>query len=221
MIPCIPVSPGLPFSLCCQPLLITASSASTQVLYENGPINGQELGWTINFGFELGDTFFLSTNSTVTGFSFGAWLTPGDVLQSAEVSITSQVGGGTFYFDQQVNFTQSGCFLNNQAFEVCTETSAFNGPALNAGTYWVNLGNAITADGQPAYWDNNDGVGCHSLGCPSMASENGGDGSIPSEAFTVLGTSGGNGTTPEPDSLLLFASGVLSYGMILRRKFLG
>jgi hypothetical protein len=54
-----------------------------------------------------------------------------------------------------------------------------------------------------------------------MASENGSDGSIPSEAFTVLGTSGGNGTTPEPDSLLLFASGVLSCGMILRRKFLG
>ena len=202
-------------------LLIIASSASAQVLYENGPINGQELGWTINFGFELGDTFFLPNNSTVTGFSFGAWLTPGDVLESAEVSITSQVGGGTFYFDQQVDFTQSGCFLNNQAFEVCTETSAFNGPMLNAGTYWVNLGNAITADGQPAYWDNNDGVGCHSLGCPSMASENGGDGSIPSEAFTVLGTSGGNGTTPEPDSLLLFASGVLSCGMILRRKFLG
>jgi len=198
-------------------LIIIALPVSAQVLYENGPINGQDLGWTINFGFELGDTFFLPSNSTVTGFSFGAWLTPGDVLQSAEVSITSEVLGGTIYFDQQVNFTQSGCFLNNDSYQVCTETTAFNGPTLNSGTYWVNLGNAITADGDPAYWDTNDGVGCHSQGCPSFASENS-DGSIPSEAFSILGSSGGGGTTPEPGSLLLFAGGVVSCGIMVRRK---
>jgi hypothetical protein len=200
-------------------LLIGASASSAQVLYENGPINGQDLAFTINFGFTLGDTFFLPNNdTTVTGFSFGAWLSPGDVLQSAEVYITSEVGGGTFYFDQQVNFSQSGCFLNDQSYDVCTETAGFNGPTLDSGTYWVNLANGITADGDPAYWDVNQGVGCHSQGCPSLASENE-DGTIPSESFTVLG-SAGTGTTPEPRGLFLFASGVMSCGMIVRRKLL-
>lgn len=199
-------------------VLVITFSASAQTLYENGPINGQDLGWTINFGFAIGDTFFLpNNNSTVTGFSFGAWLTPGDVLQSVEVSITSDVLGGTTYFDQQVNFMQSGCFLNNDSFQVCTETAAFHGPTLISGTYWINLENAVTAEGLPAYWDNNNGVGCNSPGCPSVGSE--GFETIPSESFSVLGTSSGNGTTPEPDSLILFATGVVSGVVILRRKF--
>ena len=198
-------------------LLVAGSPAAAQVLYENGPINGEDTAWTINFGFELGDTFFLSNNSTITGFSFGVWLTPGDVLQSAEVSITSEVLGGTVYFDQQVNFTASGCFLNNVSFQVCTETTAFNGPTLQSGTYWVNMGNAVTADGDPAFWDQNEGVGCHSPGCPSIGSE-GIPGTIPSEAFSILGNSNGTGTTPEPGSLMLFATGALSTAMFLRRK---
>ncbi len=202
------------------PLLLLASAASAQTLYENGPINGEELAWTINFGFALADSFYISNpNSTVTGLAFGAWLTPGDVLQSAEVSITSEPLGGTTYFDQDVAFTASGCFINNFNYQVCTETGLFNGPTLNGGLYWLNLQNAITADGDPAYWDQNQGVGCNSPGCPSVGSE-GGPGSVPSEAFSILGTSSGTGTgtTPEPSSLLLFASGVAGSATLLRRK---
>ncbi len=201
-------------------LLLVASAASAQTLYENGPINGQVNAWTINEGFAVGDTFFLSNpTSTLTGLAFGVWLTPGDTLQSAEVSITSDVLGGTTYFDQDVTFTASGCFGNNFNFQVCTETGLFNGPTLSSGTYWVNLQNAITAEGNPAYWDQNDGVGCDSPGCPSIAS-NGGimEATLPSEAFSVLGTPGGGGTTPEPGSLVLFASGVVASVTLLRRK---
>lgn len=203
-------------------LLLITTAASAQTLYENGPINGQVNAWTINEGFSLGDTFFLSNpTSTVTGLAFGVWLTPGDVLQSAEVSITSDVLGGTTYFDQDVTFTASGCFENTFNYQVCTETGMFNGPTLNSGTYWVNLQNAITTDGNPAYWDQNEGVGCNSPGCPSIAS-NGSilDATIPSESFSVLGTSSGTGTgtTPEPGSLLLFASGTVGTITLLRRK---
>jgi hypothetical protein len=201
-------------------LLLITTATSAQTLYENGPVNGQVTAWTINEGFALGNTFFISNpNSTVTGLAFGVWLTPGDVLQSAEVSITSDVLGGTTYFDQDVTFTASGCFENTFSYQVCTETGLFNGPTLNSGTYWVNLQNAITADGNPAYWDQNGGVGCNSPGCPSIGS-NGGimEATIPSEAFSVLGTPGGGGTTPEPDSLVLFTSGVIGCIALLRRK---
>jgi hypothetical protein len=199
------------------PLALTLASPA-QTLYENGPINGEVDAWTINFGFEIGDSFTISGgNSTVGGLSFGAWLTPGDTLESAEVSITENPLGGTVYFDQVVNFTQSGCFLNNYAYDVCTERGTFNGPALNNGTYWVNLQNAVTTDGDPVYWDENSGVGCHSPGCPSEGNLGGFEGSIPSEAFTILGTAG-TGSTPEPGSLLLFASGLVSTAAFLRRR---
>ncbi len=199
----------LPFAL--------ALASPAQTLYENGPINGETDAWTINFGFALGDSFTISgANGTVGGLSFGAWLTPGDTLESAEVSLTEYPISGTVYFDQVVNFTQTGCFLNNYAYDVCTETGTFNGPTLNNGTYWVNLQNAVSTDGDPVYWDENSGVGCHSPGCPSEGSA-GLDGTLPSEAFTILGT-GGTGSTPEPGSLFLFAGGLVSTAAFLRRR---
>jgi len=194
-----------------------ALTASAQTLYENGPINGETDAWTINFGFVVPDSFTISTgSSTITGLSFGAWLSPGDLLQSVEVAITSEPLGGTTYFDQHVSFTQSGCFVNNYGFDVCTETGSFNGPTLNDGTYWVNLENAVSSMGNPVYWDENSGIGCHSPGCPSQAG--GGLGSIPSEAFSILGTSSGTGTVPEPGSLLLFAGGLLASAGLFRRR---
>jgi hypothetical protein len=72
-------------------------------------------------------------------------------LESAEVSITSSELGGTSYFDQTVNFTQSGCVANQLGFNVCTESAVFSGPSLNAGTYWLNLQNASVSTGDPIY----------------------------------------------------------------------
>jgi len=198
---------------------LLALPATAQIVYENGPINGNTDAWVINFGFIVADSFTISTGSTtVTGMSFGAWLEPGDTLQSAEVQITSEPFGGTIYFQGQVPFTQSGCVVNQYDYDICTETGSFKGPTLNNGMYWLDLQNAIDSAGEPVYWDENDGVGCHSPGCPSEATEN--FESIPSEAFSMLGTtSSSGGSVPEPDSLMLFASAVLGCGALLRRKF--
>ena len=140
--------------------------------------------------------------------SFGAWLFSGDTITSVEVSITSGENSGTSYFDQTVNFTQSSCVTNEFGYNVCTETASFTGPTLNAGTYWVNLQNASVPSGDPAYWDENSGVGCQGQGCPSQASQND-VGSIPSESFTILGnptttttttTSSDNYSCPRPQN---------------------
>lgn len=150
------------------------------IFYDNGPINGQTTAWTINFGFVVADSF-LGDGGQLTGLSFGAWLFPGDVLQSAELRITDSPFGGTTYFDGTVSLTQSGCFQNQYGFNVCTATGTiFNGPTL-AGAYWVNLQNASVNTGDPAYWDENSG--------PSLAEQNS-VGTIPSEAFSLEGTGG-------------------------------
>ena len=203
-----------------------AAPAVAQTLYNNGPIDGNTDAWTINFGFIVSDTFTVASDgSTVTGARFGMWLFPGDTLASAELSITSAENGGTTYFDQTVNFTQSACTANQYGFNVCVESTNFVGPTLEAGTYWLNLQNANVPSGDPIYWDENSG--------PSMASENS-VGSIPSEAFAVLstcagGSPGGCGTTtttttstttsvPEPSSIMLFGSAMLGLTSLWRRR---
>ncbi len=213
------------FAVC---LTAVALPAMAQV-YSNGPINGTTDAWTINSGFEVSDSFRSCCHgdspnggATVTGLSFGAWLEPGDVLESVQISITSSEFGGTSFYNQVVNFTQSGCSGNQYGFNVCTETStsSFGSVNLAAGTFWLNLSNAVVNTGDPVYWDENSGFGGDG---PSSASENS-VGTIPSESFTILGTSSSSstssgGTVPEPSSILLLGSGILGLAGVLRRRF--
>ena len=199
-------------------LCLAVVPAVAQTVYSNGAINGNTDAWTVNFGFVVSDTFNVTNNNTtITGGSFGMWLFSGDTLTSAELSITSGENSGTSYFDQTVNFTQGSCTANQYGYNVCQENTTFSGPTLNAGTYWLNLQNASVPSGDPVYWDENSGG--------SQASENS-VGSIPSEAFTVLGTSSSTTSTstststsvPEPSSIMLFGSGILGLAGVLRRK---
>jgi hypothetical protein len=194
------------FALC----LAAVPAVAQNDIYDNGPTSGTTDAWTINFGFAVSDSFNLIAGGTIGGLNFAAWVLPGDVLASVEVSVTSSEFGGTSYFDQAVNFTQSGCATNQLGYNICTESSIFSGPALSAGTYWLNLQNATLSTGDdPIYWDENSG--------PSSASQNS-LGTIPSESFTLLGAGSGSGSTPEPSSIMLFGSGVLGLAGVIRRK---
>ncbi len=203
-------------------LALIAIPCAAQTIYDNGPINGNSDAWTINFGYIVSDTFTVGSEApaSVTGLSFGTWMFPGDVLESAEVSITSEEFGGTSYFDQTISFTQSGCIPNDAGYDICTESASFTGPQLSSGTYWLNLQNATVANDDPVYWDENSG--------PSNASESA-IGTIPSESFTVLGGSTCNGCAcwadggcgPEPNTISLLGSGALAiFGAlgVMRRK---
>ena len=180
-------------------------AAQQGTVYSNGPINGTTDAWEINFGILVSDSFNVgSGGSSVGGVSFGAWTFPGDVLENARVLINS---GGTVYIDQIVSFTQSSCSNNQYAFNVCTETGSFSPVNLAAGTYLLTLHDAVVNDGDPIYWDENSG--------PSLAEENM-VGTIPSEAFTVLGAP--STSVPEPRGAMLLGSGILGLAGILRRR---
>ncbi len=204
-------------------LILAAIPAKAGTVYDDGPINGTVNAWNISFGYAIGDTFTVSAGtSTLTGLTFGAWLTPGDTLETVEVTMTSQAFGGTVYFDQTVSFSASGCTVNGFGYDVCTETGMFHGPTLANGTYWLEMQNAVVNNGDPVYWDENSGIGCTSPGCPSEATcpdcilkKDGGD--LPPESFTLYGNV--QGTTPEPGSFLLFGSGVLTVVGLVRRRF--
>jgi uncharacterized repeat protein (TIGR03803 family) len=149
------------------------------LLYDNGPINGNTDAWAFSGGAVVSDSYAvdIQDNPGAVGITFGAWLFPGDTLNSAEVSITSAPNGGTVYLDRTINITQSNCETNNIGFNVCTETGFFYGPYN--GTFWVNLQNGSATNGDPVYWDQNNG--------PSQAIASG-IGPIPSESFSILGS---------------------------------
>jgi uncharacterized repeat protein (TIGR03803 family) len=173
--------------------------------YENGPVNGQDLGWTINFGFSVSNSMLV--NDTVTGFNFWIWLIPGDTLTSVEVQIGAAAFGNEL-FDQTLNFTASNCFSNQFGYNVCLESATLSGPILS-GNAWVTLLNASVPSGDQAYWDMNSGAGCSSPGCPSQAQENT-LGTIPSESFTILGAGTTSTSTSDPNRCMPEQSGAFS-----------
>ena len=207
-------------SVCILIFVAAVSTAALPQFYDNGPTNGSVNAWTINFGFIASDTFIFNSPGGVYQLAFAAWLFPGDVLQSAEVSITSSEFGGTTYFDGVLTFSQSGCFSNQYGFDVCNEFTSLGGPYLNAGTYWLNLQNAVVNTGNPVFWDENSG--------PSSASESS-IGTIPSESFSIGACGSGKNSpgcgppppSPEPGSIVLFGSGLAAlFGIGGIRRFL-
>jgi hypothetical protein len=164
---------------------------SQEIMYENGPVNGQVYARMINFGYAVTNSFqAIDGVEFLSGFSFWAWLYPGDDLSSVEVSIGS-TPYGTDVFQGVVNTSQENCFINNFGYNVCLESvsSLFLHPS---GTYWWTLQNASVPSDNPVYWDQNSGVGCMSPGCPSKALQKAAGvvpptASIPSEAFAICG----------------------------------
>jgi PEP-CTERM motif len=202
-------------------LTLAALPASADILYDNGPINGNAGAWQINGGFVVSDGYHTSGSAgsdlTITGFAFAVWESPGDTLTSVDWSITSLPNGGTVYGSgtaSGANLTDQFLFTNQYGYDL--HAVVCNGLACCKGTHlkevavaWLNLQNANSSEGNPVYWDENSG--------PSQAYDSA-LGTIPSEAFTIYGN---DSSTPEPSSLLLFGSGVLGIGGLLRKRLFG
>jgi hypothetical protein len=211
-------------SLLALSLTLAAVPAMAQGSYNNGPVNGESDAYTINFGFSVSDSFQVSGGGgQLNAFAFYTWLSPGDSVSNVEFQVGNAPFGNTL-FDGTIGLTQSNCFANNFGFDVCKESGNFSGPTLGNGNFWLTLQNASVPSGDPTFWDVNSGAGCTSPGCPSIAQANT-VGSIPSETFTVgwgssSTTTSTSGTTPEPSSILLFASGVIGVAGMFRRRLL-
>jgi PEP-CTERM motif-containing protein len=179
--------------------------------YDNGKINGTTDAWTINFGYVVSDTFNWAGGSA-TSVSFGTWEFPGDTLLTVDFTISNSENGAGVGGTR--NVTDKFISANQYGYNVDLITFNTGGVPLNAGTYWLNLYNAVVANGDPVFWDENSGK--------SSASESA-VGTIPSEAFCITAgscTPGGGmgGMTPEPSSIMLFGSGILGLAALLRRK---
>ncbi len=210
-------------------LALTASPALAQeVLYDNGPPNGTTDAWTVNFGYVVSNEFqlkgFIDKGFDLLKIKPWFWEAPGDTLTSVGWSVTSEENGGTVFgsgIASGANLTDQFVSTNQYGYNIDQITISGLNVQLSSGTYWLNLQNAVVPSGDPVYWDENSGAGCGGYdgqggGCPSQASESA-VGTIPSEAFQILGTTN-TGSTPEPSSVMLFVTGILSFAGMLRRK---
>src|ERR1700733_2950649 len=138
-------------------LLAVAVVPASADLYSNGPINGTLSAWEICCGESISDSFGLSSASTVTGVDFGAWTYPGDFVTSVQWSIGTTPGDSSSGFG--VGNTTDTFFSNNGNFDVDSDSFSTGSISLGAGTYYLTLQNATTAEGNgnPTYWDINNG----------------------------------------------------------------
>ncbi|MGC2112750.1 MAG: hypothetical protein WA655_24735 [Candidatus Korobacteraceae bacterium] len=203
-------------------ILLCGMFAAAQTTYENGPENDDALSWRFD-GSRLfvSDSFAISGGTaTINGISVWQVIFPTDHNPTAEITITSQPNSGTVYFDQTLQFSESNCHAAGWGYNWCVETASWtNGPALSNGTYWVTLKDGSVPSGAPVFWNQNAGVGCRSPGCPSQAE--GVTGTIPSEAFTIMGTGNSEshtGKAPKTTGLLLFGSGFVGLVGLVRRR---
>jgi hypothetical protein len=158
-----------------------------------------------NQGQWLGAQFTLSGAAQIDGVTLGIF----DFATSFyTVEIVNHLAGGT------VEWTSPSVDTSNPVFTPASLTLPGGtyyliGPTTGSGTSWSESAGVLTQIGGtvgPAFWISQDqGVSWSSPG------------TRPPLEFDITGTTGPL-VTPEPSSLLLFASGLLGLGPLLRRR---
>ena len=199
----------------------------SQVIYTDGPINGQNNAWPINWGFSVASQFTISSSGTVTSADFGTWNWPGDLLSTVNWTISTDSGSNTIGSAVGSGTASASSVFDFQGlygYNIYTDTISLPSVALAAGAYWFQLDTAVINNnsGNSIYWDINSGSP-HSwengVGYDTGATYPAGGYPTPSTQFTLYG--GGSSPVPEPASLALLGVGLLAVGAIRYRHKMG
>ena len=200
----------------------TAPAAAGTILYDNGAYNGEITARTINLDFGVSDSFNLSSGATVTGATFVLWAYPGDTLTSVGWAISSDpayLGNGMVYGSGTATAAESALGDASYGYTLLSETISIPDLALEAGTFWLTLQYASVPNGDPIYWDTNNG--------PSVAWQTSvgnlqgqdceGCSDSGSQTFQILGDSF-TSAVPEPSSFAMLGLGLVGMAGLIRRR---
>jgi PEP-CTERM motif len=196
-------------------LMLAVTPALADTLYSNGPYDGNTAAWGIDHGNAVTNSFAgYAKIGDIKAIRIVYWdPSATDLLSTVDMSIGTTPFGTDEFSGTLTGITNTFLGINQYGYALYQAGAATYDIAAGQASY-VTLSNACTTSGcdtNPISWDENSG--------PSTAYASG-IGSIPSEAFTLEGTSGG-GTTPEPSSMVLFGSGIIGVAGVLRRRLMG
>jgi hypothetical protein len=186
------------------------SAGAQSVVFTSGPVNGTLIGYTINQGWAVADSFTLAAPATIGSASFGAWIDTGDTLTSVDWAIASSAFGPALASGTALNPASTFVTTSSSGDNYTIDSDSFSiqPVSLGAGTYYFELQNAQTAENNAAYWDENDSA--DSTGVQSYDDSNPGD--HPGESFTLFAPA------PEPGALALAGVGSLIMLAVRRKK---
>jgi hypothetical protein len=211
-------------AVCLAAIPIAAGAADAAILYENPTTLDHSFNQTpiqkdLLNGYYAGNSFTLSARSIVKGISFLSWNDPGDQITSIGWSIQTGKNGTGIGLAGGNTTTNSNFFaVNFYVREIDQNSFIIPDLTLDAGTYWLYLGGALTYNYGPVGWDASKG--------PSAYDNN--SGRDVGNSFFVLGDiaprSGGgticntDGCIDEPVSPLpepsMWAAMILGFGAI-------
>ena len=207
-------------------LAVLGMPASAQTLYSNGPINGQVDSWTINYGYGVANSFFLSGTFTLAGVEFGGWTEPGDTITGVDWSIvtgtpfTSQT---TLFSVTDVAVSDKLLYNNDVGYDVGLDSFSLGDISLGPGTYYLELQNAVVTGGDPGFWDMNNGPSTAYDSAWGLTSNPSGPcgydfpGGTCSDSFQIYSLNGPT-TVPEASTLALLGIGLLAFLPLWRRR---
>jgi hypothetical protein len=210
--------------------LALTSTSRADALYNDGAPNGTYAAWNISQSPQVEDSFTLSSASTLTGVTFGNWVSVGDTASTVDWAIVGSEGSQTpvcATCSGTASLSPDGTFTltNDPGFYGVNQLFSLPDLSLSAGTYWLELQNEVVSNGDLGFWDLNGGPSMiweSLLGDQSGANcafGNNGPGSC-SDSFTIIGTAAVS-SAPEPGSLALLGSGLtLLAPVLLRRRHL-
>ena len=222
--------------LCLLAAMGSKPALADSTLYDNtGPTSygyNSNGAFTINEGLEVADSFTLASNSTLTGVNFIAWLPDvfagnfgtGNAMTSVDWLITGTAFGGNLYGSGTASVTDSYLkTVQNGSYDLYQVSFSLPDLSLTAGTYYLQLQNAVTVDGQAAYWDTSNGlsdaVGAGGGDPPSDLNGVVSTVGTNSETFQIIGNADAS-ATPEPSSFLLLGSGLAGLAGLIKRKLM-
>ena len=213
---------------------LAAVPASAGIIYNNdfgGVVSGDNYGedaWTINYGFQVTNSFVLASNATVTGVNLAVWVpSSSDSLTSVNWYIREDDSPGnpllgTLVASGTANPVGSTLLSSNAyGYDVLGESFDISSLGLSGGTkYWLQLDTASLNTADPVYWDQSDGPSTFyesSVGnFPGPPNDSCKGLCTGSESFQLLGDI--SSATPEPATWLLLGGGMIALAGFRRRR---